>query len=62
MWVCVCERAMFPDAGTQNSKMCSGSGGRLFLFVFVAMLMVFDFFAWIAVDFAKQSYKMLFPN
>ena len=53
---------MFPDAGTQNSKMCSGSGGRLFLFVFVAMLMVFDFFAWIAVDFAKQSYKMLFPN
>jgi hypothetical protein len=53
---------MFPDAGTQNSKMCSGSGGRLFLFVFVAMLMVFDFFPWIAVDFAKQSYKMLFPN
>ena len=61
MWVC--ERAMFPNAGTQNGKMCSGgSGGRLFLFVFVAMLMVFDFFAWIAVDFAKQSYKMLFPN
>ena len=43
----VCERAMFPNAGAQNGKMCSGggSGGRLCLFVFVAMLMGFLIFS-----------------
>ena len=41
--VWACEGAMFPNAGAQNGKMCSGggSGNGFVLFVFAAMLMGF---------------------